>query len=182
MRWARARLFFWTMATERIAETIDRIRQAIIPLLEREGYELVELELKRGPKRHLLRITVDRAGITRYRGSAKDEGDDGVGITDCVKVSKLLSPTLDVEDLIPTAYTLEVSSPGVDRPLKRPEHFERAIGLTIRVKTRVPVAGESFFIAPLTEVTDEGIALDVRGRRVDIPFRLIGQANIEYRF
>lgn len=177
-----------TVSEERLAETIERLHRLVEPLLAREGLELVDLELKRGPKRYLLRVTIDKAGKTHYRGSAARSEDeampDEVGIDDCTRISRELSPLLDVEDIIKSAYLLEVSSPGVNRPLKKPHHFELAQGCEVRVKTRTPVgpANESFFIARLTEASDEGIALDVRGTRVDIPYRLIAQANIEYRF
>ena len=173
------------MVQERLAETLERIEALVRPALEREGFELVDLEYKRGTKRYLLRLLVDRAGRTRYRGSVRDPEPvaDSVGIDECVTISKLVGPLLDVEDVIPIAYTLEVSSPGVNRPLKRPEHFRAAAGLMVRVKTRVPVGGgESFFIAPLIEVDDERIVLDVRGQRVEVPYRLVAAASIEYQF
>lgn len=174
------------MATERLAETIERIEALIEPLLAAEGFEFVELDLNRGSKRYLLRLTIDRAGRTRYFGSAKEAREhgeaDAVGIADCIRVSKLISPLLDVEDLIPTAYTLEVSSPGVNRPLRTDAHFKVAQGLMVRIKTRAPVAGESFFIAKLIEANDDGVVLDVREERVEIPYRLISKANVEYQF
>jgi ribosome maturation factor RimP len=176
------------VSEERLAETIERLHRLVEPVLEREGLELVDLELKRGPKRYLLRVTIDKAGKTAYRGSAarsEDEPlDDEVGIDDCTRISRELSPLLDVEDVIKSAYLLEVSSPGVNRPLKTPNHFKLAAGLDVRIKTRTPVGpqSESFFIAPLVEAGDDGITLDVRGRQVAIPYRLIAQANIEYRF
>lgn len=183
------------MSDERLAETLERLHRLVEPLLERQGLELVDLELKRGPRRFLLRVTIDKVGKTHYRGSATRNEDEAlpeeVGIDDCTRISRELSPLLDVEDVIKSAYLLEVSSPGVNRPLKKPEHFRLATGLDVRIKTRVPIAvttaagnpaNESFFIARLAEANDEGIALDVRGHRVDIPYRLIAQANIEYRF
>ena len=175
------------MSEERIAETIDRLQRLIEPVLAREGLELVDLELKRGPKRFLLRITIDKTGKTAYRGAAARDAEalpDEVGIDDCTRISRLLSPLLDVEDIISAAYVLEVSSPGVNRPLKTPRHFQLALGCDVRIKTRVPVgpAEESFFITRLAEASDDGIVLDVRGQAVAIPYRLIAQANIEYRF
>ena len=176
------------MSEERLAETIERLHRLVEPLLEREGLELLDLELKRGPKRYLLRVTIDKVGKAAYRGSAARSEDevlpDEVGIDDCIRISRDLSPLLDVEDVIKSAYLLEVSSPGVNRPLKKPHHFKLAQGLDVRIKTRTPVAptNESFFIARLIEANDEGIVIDVRGQRVDIPYRLIAQANIEYRF
>jgi len=173
------------MVQERLAETLERIEALVRPALEREGFELVDLEYKRGQKRYLLRLLVDRTGRTRYRGSVRDPEpvEDSVGIDECVRISKMVGPLLDVEDVIPIAYTLEVSSPGVNRPLKTVEHFRAAAGLMVRVKTRVPVAGgDSFFIAPLAEVDDERIVLDVRGNRVEVPYRLVASASIEYQF
>lgn len=173
------------MAQERLAETIERIEALVLPVLTREGLELVDLEYKRAPKRFMLRLLVDRAGRTRYQGSARDPEPPGEGVTidDCVRVSKLVGPLLDVEDVIPTAYTLEVSSPGVNRPLKTPAHFKAAVGLMVRLKTRVPVhQADSFFIAPLTEADDERVVLDVRGTPVEVPYRLVASASIEYQF
>lgn len=176
------------MSEERLSETLERLHRLVEPLLEREGLELVDLELKRGPKRYLLRVSIDKAGKTAYRGSASRSQDepvsDEVGIDDCTRISRELSPLLDVEDIIKSAYVLEVSSAGVNRPLKKPHHFKLAQGCDVRIKTRTPVgpANESFFIARLAEANEDGIALDVRGTRVDIPYRLIAQANIEYRF
>lgn len=176
------------MSEERLAETIERLHRLVEPLLAREGLELIDLELKRGPKRALLRVTIDKADRTAYRGSAVRDPDaplsEEVGIADCTRISRELSPLLDVEDVISTAYVLEVTSPGVNRPLKRVRHFKLAVGCDVRIKTRVPMppSNESFFIARLLEASDESIALDVRGARVEIPYRLISQAHIEYRF
>jgi ribosome maturation factor RimP len=86
---------------------------------------------------------------------------------------------LDVEDAIRSAYNLEVSSPGLDRPLKTPHHFRLASGLTVRVKTRVPIDGENFFVAPLLKADDEEVVLSVRGAEVRIPYRHIRQARLE---
>jgi ribosome maturation factor RimP len=176
------------MSEERFAELTRHLRAQIVPLLEADGYELVDLELRRGTRRSQLRLTIDRLGEAPYRGSAVRSEDeilpDAVGIEDCTRVSRLVSPLLDVEDLIPVAYDLEVTSPGVNRPLKRIEHFRRATGLEVRVKTRVPVgdANETFFIATLVEVGDDAIVLELRDRRVEIPLRIIATAQIEYKF
>lgn len=176
------------MSEERLSETIDRLTRLVEPMLDREGLELVELELKRGPRRYLLRVVIDKANRQAYRGSAaREEGaplTEEVSIDDCTRISRELSPLLDVEDIIASAYTLEVTSPGVNRPLKNARHFKLAIGCDVRVKTRTPIApsNESFFIARLVEASDETITLETRTARIEIPLRLIGQANIEYRF
>lgn len=169
------------MADEQLAESLERLHDIVGSVVSREGFELVDLQLKRAQKGHLLRIYIDRAGRTTYLPPKRDEGPptESVGIADCVRVSKSLGPVLDVEDAIPSAYTLEVSSPGLNRPLKTPRHFELARGCTVRLKTRVPVEGESFFIGGLRDVTDEGIVLDLKGDSLDVPYRWISQANIE---
>ena len=173
------------MSEERLAETIERLLHLVEPMLAREG------------------LTIDKADREAYRGSAvREEGEvlgEEVSIDDCTRISRELSPLLDVEDIIPTAYTLEVTSPGVNRPLKTPRHFRLAVGCDVRIKTRTPIAptNENFFIARLAEAGDESITLETktppaRGQsgptgasaapRLEIPYRLIAQANIEYRF
>jgi ribosome maturation factor RimP len=165
---------------EALAETVNRLHALIEPVLAREGLELVDLQLKRTGRRFLLRLFIDRAGRASYQKEAL-EATEGIGIGDCARLSKTLSPLLDVEDLIPGAYTFEVSSPGLDRPLKTPSHFARAQGLPVRIKTRVPVEGVSFFMGDLAGVHDEGVRLMVRGVGVDIPYRFIEKANLDYK-
>ncbi len=180
-----ARFFFMS---EHLAETIQRIQAVIEPVLEREGFELVELEYKRGSKRFLLRVTIDRLGRTSFAPPARDAADGegpgagGVTIVDCVRVTKLLSPVLDVEDVVPGAYTFEVSSPGVNRPLKTAAHFRMALGQKVRVKTRVPVAGQSFFIAKLVDADDERLVLEGKSGPIEVPYRHVSKANLEYEF
>lgn len=175
------------MSEERFAEVILKLNDLIVPAVSAEGYELVDMELKRGSRRFLLKLTIDRQSDVPYRGNAARHEDellpDAVGIDDCSVVSRIVSPILDVEDVIPVAYDLEITSPGVNRPLKKPEHFRRATGLDVRIKTRIPVGdNENFFIAKLAEVGEESFVLDVHGRRVEIPFRIVGSAQIEYKF
>lgn len=169
------------MAQEQIAETIRRLNELIDPIARREGYELVDVSYKPAGKRSRLQVMIDRQGRTTYRPPAEAPADEPgpVDISDCIRVSKMISPALDVEDIIPSAYHLEVTSPGLDRPLKKPEHFRRARDMKIRVKTRVPVHGASFFVAPVVDVDDETVTLEVSGERVDIPYRLISGANLE---
>jgi len=172
------------MSNESLAETIETLTDLIGGAASREGYELIDLEYKRAGRGYILRVIIDRAGRTSYKTEEKASSapKDGVGIGDCATFSRLIGPALDVEDVIPAAYTLEVSSPGVNRPLKSADHFSRAIGLRVRVKTRTPVNGESFFIAELSAADDEGIQLDHQGVERRIPYRLIERANVEFDF
>jgi ribosome maturation factor RimP len=87
---------------------------------------------------------------------------------------------LDGEDVVDGAYTLEVSSPGINRPLKRPEHFMRFIGKKIRVRTRDMINGRRSFLGRLLEVSPVSIALDQDGTRWDIPFEQIEKSNYEH--
>lgn len=174
------------MIHEQLAETERRLRELAEPVLAREGLELVLIEYKQQGRRYLLRLTIDRLDRTSFdppRRVPDGEGtrlvDAGVSIEDCVAVSRALSPLLDAEDLIGAAYDLEVSSPGIDRPLTRPAHYRMAVGRRVRLKTRVPFGGTTLVIAPVVEAGEEGVAVEVRGDRIDIPYRLISRANLD---
>jgi len=170
------------MPSEHIAETLDQLHEIVEGVVVREGYELVDLELGGGRQRKRLLVMIDRPGRTTYAAPPRGgeaTGPAPVGIVDCVKVTKALGPVLDVEDAIHSAYNLEVSSPGLDRPLKTPDHFRLAKGLMVRVKTRVPIDGESFFVASLLTADDDEVVLSVRGGEIRIPYRHIRQARLE---
>jgi ribosome maturation factor RimP len=112
---------------------VEQIRQILDPILESLGLDLWDLEFqKQGPK-WLLRVYIDR------------EIGGGVTLHDCEAVSRDLGTALDVEDIIQHAYTLEVSSPGLDRALSKPEHFVRFSGSAIKVKTYQPIDREKVF-------------------------------------
>jgi ribosome maturation factor RimP len=130
--------------------------------------EIVDIELRRegGRAGRVLRLYLDKPG--------------GPNMEDLSRMSRELSSLLDELDFIEGAYTLEVSSPGINRPLKRPEHFRRFIGKTVRVRTRDLVEGRRSFLGPLLEVTDDRIALNQDGQRVQIPFTVIEKSNYEH--
>ena len=176
---------------EHIAETVQKLHELIEPVLEREGLELVDLEFARkGGKRggFRLKLLIDRAGRTSYAPQRSADGsleEGSVTIDDCVRMSKAIGPLLDVEDVIDAAYDFEVSSPGVNRPLRRPVHFQRAVGHRVRVKTRVPLGDgpTNFFIERLASADDEGIVLALAKKgEIPIPYRLISKANLEFDF
>ena len=126
---------------------IDRVRGLVEPLLAASGVELVDVE--HGPG--LLRITVDREG--------------GIDLEAIALASEQISDLLDAHDPIPGGrYTLEVSSPGLERPLRTPAHYRRFVGTVINVKTQAHVEGERRFSGELTEADDEGVV--VAGRRL----------------
>jgi ribosome maturation factor RimP len=142
----------------------ERLIALIEPLLGRLGYELVELEYGAGPGRGILRVFIDAAA--------------GIGVDDCERVSREISALLDVEDPIPAAYTLEVSSPGFDRVLRTREHFGRFVGSRVFVELKEPRAGRRRYTGQLLAVDDAGIALAVDRERVAVGFAEIGKARL----
>jgi ribosome maturation factor RimP len=142
----------------------EKLIELVEPLLVQLGYELVELEY--GPSRgHAqLRIFIDKP--------------DGVGIEDCERVSREVSSLLDVEDPIPTAFTLEVSSPGLDRVLRTPGHYRRFVGERVKVELAAPREGRKRYTGTLTSVDDAGIQLQVDNFSVGIPFEEIAKARL----
>jgi ribosome maturation factor RimP len=139
----------------------ERLMALIEPLVVDLGCELVDLDVGAG----LVRVFVDRAA--------------GVRIEDCERVSREVSALLDVEDPIPTAYRLEVSSPGFDRVLRTRAHFERFLGARVWVELKVPrEGGRRRYTGRLAAVEDEGITLEVDDRTVSVQFREIGKAKL----
>lgn len=158
------------IAQENIA---DRARALLEPVLQRDGYELVEVEWSRGGGRWTLRLFIDREG--------------GVGIDDCQNVSRTVEPMLDVEDFIEPAYDLEVSSPGLDRPLRKPEHFVRWAGQRVVVKAYGPLAdtapgspARKSWTGVLRGFEDRSVLVDVDGTLHRIPHERIAKAHLEY--
>jgi ribosome maturation factor RimP len=150
-----------------------RARSVLGPILARDGYELVDVEWLRGGGRWTLRVLIDRPG--------------GVSIDDCQLVSRTIDPVLDVEDFIEPAYDLEVSSPGLDRPLRTPEHFERYKGQRVHVKAYGPVAGTAEGSPPrkswtgrLEGFADGAVRVLVDGVLHRIPLDGIAKAHLEY--
>jgi ribosome maturation factor RimP len=142
----------------------ERLSALIEPLLGRLGYELVELEYAPGHARAVVRLFIDR--------------EAGVGLQDCERVSREVAALLDVEDPIPSAYTLEVSSPGFDRLLRTQAHFGRFVGSRVFVELKEPRAGRRRYTGTLLTVDDSGIALEVDRERVAVAFVEIGRARL----
>lgn len=143
---------------ERGARTVvDRLQEVIEPILWTLGLELVEVVcVGRGP-RSVVRVFIDRPG--------------GVTVTDCEQAHKALGPALDVVDPFPHSYTLEVSSPGLDRPFKRLQDYQRAIGKPVSLKLRQPIDGQWRIAGDLTQVDEQGVTLVVSPTRGE-PYQL----------
>ncbi len=136
----------------------------IEPTIEQLGYELSDLELKLGGRDGIVRVFIDKP--------------DGVDLADCEIVSRQLSAILDVEDPLPGHYRLEVSSPGLDRKLTKPAHFQRFTGETVRVKLRFPVDGRRNFRGALRAADDEKIEVEVDGESHSLRIATIESARL----
>ncbi len=175
-----------------------RLIALIEPLLERLGYELIELEYVPSRGSALLRIFIDRPGADgagaddreksestvtlNEAGEVEDGGEtlreSGIGIEDCARVSREVSALLDVEDPIPSAYTLEVSSPGEDRVLRTRAHFDRFAGSRVLVELKVPRDGRRRYTGMLTSINDVGVELEVDRQPVTVRFDEIEKARL----
>jgi ribosome maturation factor RimP len=142
----------------------EQLMALVEPLLGQLGYELIDLEYVPGRARSLLRVFIDKPG--------------GVGLDDCERVSHELSALMDVEDPIPTAYTLEVSSPGLDRVLRTPAHFARFIGDRVWLELKVARDGRRRYIGQLMASDGHAVELNVDGAMVRVPFEEINRARL----
>ena len=142
----------------------ERLLSLLEPLVARLGFELVELEYAPGHRRGVLRLFID--------------APQGVGLGDCERVSREVSALLDVDDPIAGAYALEVSSPGFDRVLRTPAHFERFVGSRVYVELKEPRDGRRRYTGVMQEVSATGVALEVDRQRVDVPFKEIAKARL----
>jgi ribosome maturation factor RimP len=145
----------------------DRVKRLIQEAIESQGYELVDAELKGGGKNSILRIFVDKpAGISHH---------------DCELVSEQVGTVLDVEDLIPFAYTLEVSSPGLDRKLVKESDYTRFDGKLARIQTRIPLNQQKVFRGRLQGLHNGKVRLESpNGDLMEIPLDVIREARLEF--
>ncbi len=145
----------------------DKLIELIEPLVESKGFELVKLEYSSG-KQGKLDLYIDREG--------------GVTIDHCELISNAVSDLLDYHDPISHAYALEVSSPGIERPLTKKEHFERFAGEKIKVKTSEEIEGRKKFSGTLVGTSGDDIIVTLEeGREQEIPLKLIAKANLWYQ-
>ena len=149
----------------------EQIRQLAEPLLASEGMELVLVECLKMPTRWLVRIFMDREG--------------GVTVDDCAHISNQLGDLLDVHEVPPGPYTLEVSSPGLDRPLDRDRDFLKYRGSQVRLRLGEKIEGRRNFCAELLDYEDDGgggkvLVLLADGKTFRIPRKAVTKANLEY--
>jgi len=140
------------------------VTSLIEPVLMAEGLELVDVEYKKEGKNWVLRIYIDKAG--------------GVTVEDCQKVSHLTGDLIDVEETITTPYSLEVSSPGLDRVLKRDKDFLKFRGRKIRLHSLSPIDNRRKFSGLLTDFRDQTVIMEIDGKVFEIPLSKVGKANL----
>ena len=143
---------------------MSKLNQLLQPLIEDLGYEFVGLEHRSNPKDPVLAIYID--------------GPEGISLEDCERVSREVAALLDIEDPIPGHYNLEVSSPGLDRPLFTLEQFERFSGHEAQVTAYAPVGGRRKFKGVILGVTDDKLRLDQDGSEVELELGNIAKARL----
>ena len=158
-------LFYFKMDSS----VIGRVWRAVDPLVANEGMEIVDIDYRREGRGNVLRFYLDRA-------------DGGVTIDELTAMSRRLGDLIEVHDLVPSSYTLEVSSPGINRRLRQPDHFRRYIGKKVRVRTIEVDDGRRAFLGVLKDVRDDGIVCTVGASERFVTFDNIAQANYEHEF
>jgi len=144
---------------------VELVAAKAAEILEPQGVELVEVEYRREGGQWVLRLFVDRPG--------------GITLDDCAKVSRQVGDLLEVTDPIDHPYTLEVSSPGLDRPLRSERDFERYRGRQVRIKTFAPVEGRKRFHGKLVGLREGKVEVEVEGRLYAISREAISKANLD---
>ena len=145
---------------------VERVRALALGIVDFMGMELVQVEVKREPGGAIVRLFIDKLG--------------GVTLDDCSRVSRQLSAQLDVDDPFEHRYTLEVSSPGLDRPLYGPRDYERFAGRMVRVTAYEPIDGQRRFVGRLLGLVEGTVRLLLSGEReVSIPLEGVAKARLE---
>jgi len=148
-------------------DLVERIRELCEPVILAEGLELVDLEYVREGTRQVLRIYIDKPG--------------GVSLDDCQTISRQVDKLLDVEELIEASYSLEVSSPGIERPLKKREHFEKFAGREVVVKTFAPIGDpprKNYKGRLLGIGGSDEIEVEIDGKVYKVPLEKVAKAHL----
>lgn len=146
----------------------ENVAAAVRPIVEAENLELVDVEYVKEGGNWYLRIFIDKLG--------------GVDLDDCQAVSEKIDTLLDELDPISQAYFLEVSSPGLERPLKKPADFERFKGHLVNITTFAPIDGVKSFTGKLMDYSAEGIQLEVKGKIVLLPHQQVASSRLAVEF
>jgi ribosome maturation factor RimP len=147
----------------------DALMRLLEPPIEALDYELVDIEFAREGRGGVLRIFIDRHA---------SDAELSITVDDCARVSHAVSQVLEIEDPIKGHYTLEVSSPGFDRILRKPAHFERFLGERILAELKLPINGRRRFIGVLKSIADDSIVVEVDGQAHTLPLERIQKARL----
>ena len=145
-------------------EVLEKLERICTPVLDQLGLRLIEWEYTSEQGRWIIRLYIDREG--------------GVKVADCERASHALEDLIDVELDLKQGYSLEVSSPGIDRPLRRPEDFSKFKGATIKLSTSRPLDGRSNYRGVIEDVTGDAVDMVVDGMRFRIPFNTLKKARL----
>jgi len=144
---------------------IEKLKKIIEPVLENMGVELVEATLFHKGGRLTLYVAIDK--------------EVGISHQDCSNVSSKVGEVLEREDIIKQRYDLEVSSPGIERPLTKPAHFERFEGSRVKLKTKEPIRGQRNFTGLIKKADKKEVSLALDEKTVKIPYEEISKANLK---
>ena len=148
-----------------VVDIVEKVKELLQPLLEERGLKLVDIEYVKEGK-PVLRIYV--------------YNPEGTSIEDCEWVSRRIGALLDIEDLIPHSYTLEVSSPGLNRKIKNPEEYEIFKGREVKIVTKEPVENRNVFKGIIKGLEGENVKIEEEGCQLKIPLEKISRANLEF--
>ena len=157
-------------------DVVEQVRAVAARVAASHGLDLFDVQFRREASGMVLRVQIDRPGPAAT-------AEDSVSVEDCAAVSRDLSAVLDVEDIVPAAYTLEVSSPGLDRPLRSADDYRRFAGRRAKLVMREAVDGQTFLKGRLGGVEDGRVVIDAEDRRRHlVPIGIITRANLEVEF
>lgn len=145
----------------------DGLTALFTPIVEGLGFALWGVEYRHSQNHALVKVFIDH--------------EDGITVDDCSNVSHQISGILDVEDPISVAYTLEVSSPGVERPLMKQAHYLKYVGQEIKVRLSWAINERKNYLGTLTQVGEEDITINVDGELFELPLNAVKRANLIYR-
>ncbi|MDX2171377.1 MAG: ribosome maturation factor RimP [Deltaproteobacteria bacterium] len=151
------------------SSVVERVWRMAQPLVVDHGMEIVDIDYRREGRGHILRFYLDRP-------------EGGVTIDELTTMSRRLGDVVEVAEIIPGHYTLEVSSPGINRRLRQPEHFRRYLGKRVRVRLVEPHEGRRGFVGVLQAVGDDGVVIATADGERSVAFDRIAQANYEHEF
>jgi ribosome maturation factor RimP len=157
-------------------DVVEKVRAIASRVAVSYGLEIFDVQFRREAPGMVLRVRIDRPG-------SKATAEDSVTVDECAKVSRDLSAIFDVDDVVPTAYTLEVSSPGLDRPLTSADDYTRFAGRRAKLVMREKIDGQGYFKGQLGGMEDGHVLIEGEDRRTHrVPLAVITRANLEVDF